>query len=310
MDASCLRALHSLELRFPRIPGLQSDLPEAVAFFASLDNLPLLSSLSLDSALSPPTATPSRSISLPRLTKLVIRDRDLAIPGMGAHIDMPRIEEMEFFSSGPTDSETAAPILSAIYSNLLSPGEFSSELELGIGDSSYAQITLRKKGTLIDQAAPPPYLTLTVFGTEDLETELAVVTLLPRAFRPYHLDFFSDIEAFNDDPWIIPQRNILRRLVDVTEVSVESLPDLLLILRDTPPQPGPMSLPCMKKAVVGQSLEELVPMFKGLVGARKTVNAAIECCVLDTSHLSPSSVDELRSLIPCLEVLQTSDVDT
>ncbi|KAL4262429.1 F-box domain-containing protein [Pleurotus pulmonarius] len=292
MDASCLRALHSLKLRFLRIPGLQSDLPEAVAFFASLDNLPLLSSLTLDSALSPPTATPSRSVSLPRLTKLVIRDRDLAIPGMAAHIDMPRIEEMDLSSSGPTDSETAAPILSAIYSNLLTPGEFSSELQLDIGVSSFAQITLRKK--------------------EDLETELAVVTLLPQAFRPSHLYFSSDVEEFSDDPWFISQRNILRKLVDVTEVSVESLPDLLLILRDTPPQPGPMSLPCMKKVVVGQTLEdeEPVAMFKALLEARKAVNAAIECCVLDTAHLSHWSLDGLKSLIPCLEELGTRDVNT
>lgn len=299
-DASCLRTLHSLDLRFPRIPGLQSDLPEAVAFFASLDNLPLLTSLSLHGALCPPKSSPSRSISLPYLTKLVISDRDLGISGMAAHIDMPRIEEMDLFSGGSTDSETAAPILSAIYYKLLTPGEFSSELQLEIGDSSSARIALRKEGTLIDQGALPPYLALTVSGTEDLETELAVVTLLPRAFRPSHLNFATEVEEWDDDPWIIPQRNILRRLVDVTEVSVESLTDLLLIMRDTPPQPGPMSLPCMKKVAVGFITEELVPMFKALLKARKAVNAAIESCVLHDCHLSLSSIDELKGLIPRL----------
>ncbi|KAF9498751.1 hypothetical protein BDN71DRAFT_358409 [Pleurotus eryngii] len=134
-DASCLRSLHSLHLQFPRIPGLQSELSEAVAFFASLVNLPLLTSLSLNGALCPPKSTPSLSITLPRLTKLAVTDRDLSIPGMAAYIDMPRIEEMELFSSGSTDSKTAAPILSAVYSKLLTTAEFSSELTLEIGGS-------------------------------------------------------------------------------------------------------------------------------------------------------------------------------
>ncbi|KAG9218707.1 hypothetical protein PLEOSDRAFT_157363 [Pleurotus ostreatus PC15] len=300
-DASCLRSLHSLHLQFPRIPGLQSELPEAVAFFASLDNLPLLTSLSLSGALSPPKSTPLLSISLPHLTKLAVIDHDLSIPGMAAYIDMPRIEEMELFSGGSTDSYTAAPILSAIYSKLLTPAELSSELTLEIGGSPTARIALRKK----DALELPPYLALTVSGTEDLETELAVVTLLPHALRPSLLIFASEVEEHDNDPWIIPQRNLLRRLVDVTEVRVDFLIDLLLILRDTPPQPGPMSLPSIKKVVVRLSPKDLAPMFKALLKARKAVNAAIETCVLHDCNLSPSSIDELKGLIPRLEVHRT-----
>ncbi|KAG9225763.1 hypothetical protein CCMSSC00406_0007773 [Pleurotus cornucopiae] len=207
---------------------------DPVNFFATLNDLPFLSSLTLIDALAPLNGSiPPLSVILPSLTHLFIQDDDISNLGMMSCITAPFIE-VKLSHTGQANAETASPVIAAIYSNLPDIPRSHSKLTLrteAVGwsrDRPGAHVQVWTGCAVEEQETDIPLFDLKVSGTGDLETEGWALTLCPSTTLPPILHFHSGVESFNYDS--LATYRIFRQLKDVTQLHSDRLIDIILVL--------------------------------------------------------------------------------
>ncbi|KAF9494048.1 hypothetical protein BDN71DRAFT_1014098 [Pleurotus eryngii] len=206
-----LTNLRSLIIKSDRHGG-NSSRTDTVELFTMLNDLALLSSLTLIDALAPLGGPVSPlSVDLPSLRHLSIQDNDISNLGMVSCIIAPLIKTIQLIHSGRADAEIATPIIAAIYSKLPNVHHSHSAFMLHATQysDSHAHVRMWVGRTIQERESDTAFFDLRVSGTGDLQTEGAVLTLCPSNDLPPILHIHSDVESFNDDSLDTQRERIL-----------------------------------------------------------------------------------------------------
>lgn len=309
--------LRSLMIRSNRYGGKFSR-TDTVDLFTMLNDLPLLSSLTLIHTLAPLDGpVPPLSVDLPSLTHLSIQDNDISNLGMVSCIVAPLIKTIQLIHSGQADAEIATPVIAAIYSKLPNVPHSHSAFMLHATQysDSHAHVRMWAGRTIEERESDTAFFDLKVSGTGDLRTEGAVLTLCPSNDLPPILHLHSDVESFNDDSLDTQRERILRQLKDVTVLHSHRLIDITLVLCDTPAKRRQArSLPSLKTIILNGSRgikykQRVLARLMKQLEARRALGTGVETWQLRPNQLSPSDLEQFEDIID-IEVVEEVEVST
>ncbi|KAF4578283.1 hypothetical protein EYR40_001555 [Pleurotus pulmonarius] len=305
---------------------------DPVEFFALLNGLPLLSSLTLTNALAPQTRpAPPLAVSLPNLAHLSIEDANIFNLGLMARITAPRLKTTKLLHRGKATVAAAAPAIAAIYASL-APFPPGARAEFELYSRTYTTFARARvwahaggpsgSGEPVDGSAAPLF-DLQVHGTGNFEAEGPVFALCPPTDVPPAFHYYSEDEDSARDPLSALRRTVLSGLRRTTDAHFDSFIDVLYALGGDADAEVPadssggagagagagdrvLALPALERILLWGHMpilcqDKMFARLKHRLRARKAAGAPVRTWVVAPGALTREDIAEFEGIVDVVE---------